>query len=126
MKIRKNNYKEIELEKDIKKDQIDSSNATLGLAMSGMFFIMGFIILFINPQMGILMLMFSVFPLCETFRGIISIRKRKIIRDPLYIQSEELIDQVDNYTKKLKLISKIKIISILASILLIVIIIMTN
>lgn len=112
------------MQKDLNKS--DSENATLGVILGGMFLLLGFIVLFTNPQMGIFAISLSIFPLCETVKGIISIRNRKIISNPLYIQSEELKSKVEGYNKKLKIISKIKLLNFIILILIVIIIVMTN
>ena len=115
-----------ELTENYQKNQEDSTNATLGVIIGGIFLILGFIILFINPQMGLIMIALSIFPLCEVFRSIISLRIRKMSYDSAYTQSEEQKEKVIDYSKKLKIISKIKIIDFIIIILMIITLLIIN
>lgn len=104
----------------IRRARADIENATLGAIIGGMFLIVGLIALFKNPQIGLFSIALSVFPICEVFRGSISFKNKTIISNPQYPQSEELKKQAESNDKKLKLISKIKIIDFIIILLMII------
>ena len=120
----KNTNKEIK--ENYRKHQAESENATLGAIIGGVFLILGFTILFINSQMGLIMIALSVFPICEVFRSIISIRIRKMNYNELSTQSEEDKNKVIDYSKKLKIISKIKIIDFIIILLMLIALLIIN
>lgn len=110
----------------IRRATSDIESAVLGGIIGGVFLFIGIFIIFKNLLIGLFCISISIFPICEIFRGIISLNNKSIISNSSYMQSEELRAKVELNDKRLKQISKIKIIGFLLTILIIVIAIAIN
>lgn len=93
----------------------------LGTIIGGAFLIAGIMAIFKNFLLGLLSISISVFPICEIFRGIISLQNKALINDPIYNQSEEKKNQAMTNDNRLKKISTIKKIGVVSSILILII-----